>query len=253
MALSAVSASGSAFKLQPFALPLSLAGGQSSSIVVLFEPSAGGTDTGQLSVNIQGQNQPAVVSLSGIGLEAAQLSVSPTALNFGNVPVGASEEKTGSLTANDADVTISNATLTGSGYSLNGIVFPLTVPAGTTVSFTVRFTPQSSSSATGSISFASDASVSPTMLSLNGTGAQPVQHSVHLSWNASTSEVLGYNIYRSTQLGGSYVLLNSSLISNLTFSDVTAQSGTTYYYAATAVDSNNLESTRSNIATATIP
>jgi fibronectin type 3 domain-containing protein len=49
------------------------------------------------------------------------------------------------------------------------------------------------------------------------------------------------------------VRLNSSLISNLTFTDFTVQSSTTYYYAATLVDSNNVESAHSNIATATVP
>jgi hypothetical protein len=253
LTLSAASVSGSAFTVQSPALPRTLAAGQSSSIVVVFKPAAGGTDTGQLSVTIQGTNQPALVSLSGTGFEAAGLSVTPAAINFGSVPVGASEEKTGSLTASDADVTISNAKLSGSGYSLNGIVFPVTVSAGTSVPFTVTFAPQSSSGTTGNISFISDAASSPTVLSLTGTGSQPVQHSVQLSWNASSSHILGYNVYRSTQLDGSYVRLNSSLISNLTFTDFTVQSSTTYYYAATLVDSNNVESAHSNIATATVP
>jgi fibronectin type 3 domain-containing protein len=106
---------------------------------------------------------------------------------------------------------------------------------------------------TGQVSFFSNASTSPTVISLTGSGSQPVQHVVSLSWSASASQVEGYNIYRSTQSGSSYVRLNSSLIMSLSFTDDTVQSGKTYYYAATSVDSNNVESADSNIATATVP
>jgi fibronectin type 3 domain-containing protein len=86
-----------------------------------------------------------------------------------------------------------------------------------------------------------------------GNNPQAVQHSVSLSWNASTSKVVGYNVYRGTQLGGPYTKLNSSLIATLTFTDSSVQSGATYYYVATSVDANNVESGHSNVATAVIP
>jgi hypothetical protein len=35
-----------------------------------------------------------------------------------------------------------------------------------------------------------------------GTGIAPVQHSVTLTWNATTSTVAGYNVYRGTVSGG---------------------------------------------------
>ena len=244
---------GSAFELRSSAAAFTLEPGQSSSLTIVFTPSAGGNDSGQLALSVQGVSELTTISLSGVGVEGGQLSVSPAAINFGNIPVGASQEQTGSLAAAGSDVTISEGTVSGSGYSLSGIVFPVTVSAGTSVSFTVSFSPESSGTASGKISFVSDAATSPTVLSLTGTGSQPVQHSVQLSWKASTSQVLGYNIYRSTQLAGSYVRLNTSLVSNLGFTDYTVQSGATYYYAATSVDSNNLESAHSNIATATVP
>jgi fibronectin type 3 domain-containing protein len=39
----------------------------------------------------------------------------------------------------------------------------------------------------------------------------------------------------------------------LTYDDSAVQSGATYTYAATSVDSNNVESAYSNVANATIP
>jgi len=47
--------------------------------------------------------------------------------------------------------------------------------------------------------------------------------------------------------------VNSSLISGTTYMDATVQAGQTYYYVATAVDSNNDESTYSTPASAVVP
>jgi len=63
-----------------------------------------------------------------------------------------------------------------------------------------------------------------------------VQHSVSLTWSASTSTVAGYNIYRSTVSGSGYTKINSSFVTILTYTDSTVLSGTTYFYVTTAVD-----------------
>ncbi len=94
--------------------------------------------------------------------------------------------------------------------------------------------------------------------SINGsTGltVTPLQGpSVALSWTASTSPgIAGYNAYRSTVSGGPYTKLDSSLISNTNYNDQTVQSGYTYYYVTTAVDSQGMESAYSNEAVATVP
>ena len=81
--------------------------------------------------------------------------------------------------------------------------------------------------------------------------AQPV---VSLAWTASTSQnVVGYNAYRSLTSGGPYTKLNASLIANTSYIDQTVQSGTTYYYVSTAIDSQGLESIYSNEAVAMVP
>lgn len=78
-------------------------------------------------------------------------------------------------------------------------------------------------------------------------------HYVTLSWDASTSIVSGYNIYRGTTSGGPYIQINSSLISGLSFFDSTVTAGCVCYYVATAVDSSSAESAYSNEATAVVP
>jgi Putative Ig domain len=80
-----------------------------------------------------------------------------------------------------------------------------------------------------------------------------IAHWVDLSWNPSAAVVVGYNIYRGTTSGGPYTKLNSSVVPGITHTDSTVQSGVTYFYVATAVDANNVESAFSNEVSATIP
>lgn len=192
---------------------------------------------------------------SGNGPSSGQLAVTPSTLSFGNVTVGNSSVLTGTLTASQANVTVSSAAWNGQGYSVSGITFPVTVTAGKSINYSVTFAPQATGTAPGSISFVSNAANSPSKQTLSGDGTQSSQqpHSVALSWDPSTSSVVGYNIYRGTQSGGPYSKLNSSLLPGTSYSDASVQSGMTYYYVATAVDSNNQDSAYSNQATAVIP
>src|SRR3981081_919310 len=61
---------------------------------------------------------------------AGQLAVAPTTMSFGNVAVGGNSVKQGTLTAGASDIKVSSAGWNGQGYSLGGITFPTTVPAG---------------------------------------------------------------------------------------------------------------------------
>jgi len=105
----------------------------------------------------------------------------------------------------------------------------------------------------GSVTVNSNATNSPSTISLSGTGVQPVSHSVTLTWTASTSTVSGYNVYRSTVSGGPYTKVNSSLISSTTFVDSTVQASTTYFYVVTSVDASNLESAFSTEVSVSVP
>ncbi|HEY4978235.1 MAG TPA: hypothetical protein VII25_03635 [Candidatus Acidoferrum sp.] len=99
----------------------------------------------------------------------------------------------------------------------------------------------------------SNATGSPASVTLSGTGVAATSHTVALNWNASTSTVSGYNVYRSTTSGSGYAKLNSSLVGGLSYTDSTVQNGLTYYYVTTAVDGSGAESTNSNEAQAIIP
>jgi hypothetical protein len=182
-----------------------------------------------------------------------QLAVAPTTMSFGNLAVGSKSAQKGTLTAGTTDITVSSAAWNGQGYALSGITFPVTVPAGQSVPFSVTFDPQAPGSAPGTVAFVSDATNSPTTETLTGSGTQQQSgHSVALSWNPSSSQVVGYNVYRRAS-GGPYAKINPSVSATTSYTDTSVQSGTTYDYVTTAIDLSNVESPYSNQATATIP
>jgi fibronectin type 3 domain-containing protein len=122
------------------------------------------------------------------------------------------------------------------------------------VTITAQFAPAAAGLVNGSVSIASNATNSPSAITLSGTGVAATPHTVALSWTASSSSVSGYNVYRGTTSNGPYpTKLNGSLVTAAGYADSTVADGTTYYYVVTAVDSSDVESVDSNQATAIIP
>jgi Abnormal spindle-like microcephaly-assoc'd, ASPM-SPD-2-Hydin len=237
---------GAAFKVTGLNSPVILTSGQSITFSVTFAPSSAGSSSGNLAVASNASNPTLNIPLSGTGTAAGQLAVTPASLAFGNVVVATSANLPTTLSATGASVTVTSANVSSSEFTLSGLSFPVTIPAGNNVQFTLAFTPQATGAASGTVSFASNASNSP-MLSLSGTGTPMPIHSVSLSWTASTSpDVIGYNIYRGTASAGPYSKINSSLNAGTTYTDNSVADGQTYYYVSTAVNSNNQESAYSN-------
>ena len=187
------------------------------------------------------------------GNPQATLAISPSTLNFGSVAVGRSSSLNGTLTAASSDVVVSSASWNGSGFSVSGITFPVTIPAGKIANYTVTFAPPNPGASSGTLSFVSNAADAKTQQTFSGTGTVASSPTITLSWTASTSIVAGYNIYRGSQANGPYARLNSALVAGTSYTDANVQSGSTYYYVATAVNSNQVEGGYSNQATASVP
>ena len=67
-----------------------------------------------------------------------------------------------------------------------------------------------------------------------------------VSWAASSaSDLAGYNVSRSATADGTYVKVNSALLTATTYADATAPVGTGVFYRVTAVDTSGNESVRS--------
>jgi len=255
LTISQVSASGTGFSTSALSLPLSLNPSQSTTFNVQFAPASAGSVTGSVSVVSNAPNSPAAIPLTGTGVASTMvLSFSTTNLSFGSVNTGTSAAQTVTVTnTGNANVAISSVAASGTGFSLSGANTPVTLTPTQSLTFSVIFAPTVAGNATGSVTVTSNATGSPATIALSGTGAQASSHTVALSWNASTSTVSGYNVYRTTTSGSGYLKINSSLVGTLTYTDSTVQSATTYYYVTTAVDSSGSESTYSNQAAATIP
>ena len=252
VAVSQVTITGTGFSMSGLNVPITLTAGQSYTFTVKFAPKTSGSVTGKISV-LYGRNSSTLsIPLSGTGGTAGQLAVSPSALTFGSVVVGSSKSMSASLSAAGASVTVSSATVNSSEFSLSGVTFPFTIAAGKSASFTVKFVPQTSGAASGTLSFKSNATTSTTAESLSGSGTATTQHSVSLSWNP-VSTVSGYNVYRGTLSGGPYSKINTVLDASTNFTDTSVRAGYTYYYVTSAVSGGGVESKYSNQVKAVIP
>ena len=99
------------------------------------------------------------------------LGLSTTSLAFGNVAVnGTSSQPLTLNSTGNMPVTVSSATVTGAGFSVSGVTFPITLNPGQSATLSVRFNPVQSGAASGSIAFASNSSSSTPTVSLGGTG-----------------------------------------------------------------------------------
>ena len=245
---------GSGFNVTGFTPPVTLTPGQRYSFNVSFAPQSAGSGTANLSISSNASNPNLTIALSGTALPTGQLAAT-TPLNFNNVVVGTNATLSASLTATGSSVTVTSVNPSNSEFSLSGLSFPLTIQPGTPASFTVTFTPQATGTASGSFTFASNASNGPTMESLAGTGTAPPVHSVALSWTPSGSpNITSYKIYRSTTSESfSPPAIGSVSAPTTAYTDNSVTDGVTYYYAITAVNSSNEESTYSTQAAATIP
>ncbi len=250
--ISQVTNAGIGFSFSGLNLPTTLTPNQSVTFSTTFAPQTATSASGSINVSSNASNPTLTIPETGTGTAQGQLVVSPASANFGNVTVGASASQAGTLSATGASVTVSSASVSNLEFSLSGVSFPLTIAAGQSVPITVAFAPQASGTASGTLAITSTAANLPTE-SLTGNGVLATPHSVSLSWAASTSAVVGYNIYRSATSGGPYAKINSPLDSSAGYTDSSVQAGQTYYYVATAVDSSGTESAYSNQVQAVIP
>ena len=256
LVISGTSVTGTGFSITGLSTPLTIPTGSNVTFNAVFTPNATGSVTGSVSLVSNAPNSPLTIALSGTGVAGTQLlSFSTSSLSFGSVNVGSNSSLSASLTnTGNSSVTVSAVNVTGAGFTVSGVNSGETLTAGQSVPVTVQFAPTAAGAISGNIGLASNATNSPANLALSGSGAQQSTHTVGLSWADNATTVAGYNVYRGTNSGGPYVSkLTTSPTTSTQFTDTGLQSGLTYYYVVTAVDSNGVESVYSNQATASIP
>ncbi len=221
LTISGASASGTGFGLSGLALPLTLTAGQSTTFNVQFAPAAAGAASGNVSITSDGANPSLNIALSGTGVTAGTLSANPTSLSFGNVQIGSNASLSETLTnTGGSNVTISQANVTGAGYSVNGLALPATLPPNQTVTFSVKFAPATAGVVSGNLAIVSDASNSPFNIPLSGTGVtqgQITPNPTSLSFGSVTvgsAKTLNETL---TNSGGSSLTISAASVSGTGF------------------------------------
>jgi hypothetical protein len=231
----------------------SIAGATSMSYVI--QPTTAADDGAQISVvvsNPWGHTTSLVATLTV--RPAGQLKASLLDVQFGKVAIGASSALPVTLmSSGGSEVTISGVGVSGPGFNISGGLAGRILGPGETATVDVIFTPAAAGNMIGSVPITSNASGSPTVISLSGIGVEPVSHSVVLNWIESSTLVVGYRVYRATISGGPYEQIEHSVDPTTNFTDLNVQPGAKYYYVLTSVDSSGIESKYSAEVAATVP
>lgn len=261
LTLDSVTLKSSQFSLTGPSVPRTILPAQKLDYTLTFAPIAAGNAAAAIQIASNASTTPASVSLAGVAEKAfAALQVTPSSISFGNQILQATATKNVTLkNTGDINITISGITAAGAGFGFSSLSPGSTITPNQSLTFQIWFRPQTSGSASGHISILSSNLPTPETIDVagagvtSGTGSSPpplLQHSVALSWGPSANSVTGYRVYRDS---GSGFLPLTSVIANLTYTDATVVSGSTYHYAVTAVDAVGDESSFSNEATAVIP
>jgi hypothetical protein len=150
-----------------------LAGGASCTINVLFTPSAIGSRAATLNIADNATGSPQLVNLTGTGAGGSgTISISPASLTFASQNVG--------TTSAPQTVTVSNiggVTVTFTGIVTSGDFAGATLAQCPSIpveaepcTFSITFTPKATGTRTGTITFTDNATGSPQILTLIGTG-----------------------------------------------------------------------------------
>ena len=153
--------------------PTSLAPGAHCTMSVTFTPAMAGSRTGTLAIVSNAPNSPSLVGLSGTGVAAAQLSVSPQSLDFGDQPVNTSSvAKPVTLTnIGTASVSIEFRAIIPTDFTKAGNC-PTSLAPGKYCTMNITFKPIVSGSRTGTLAIVTNASSNPSLVGLSGNGTQ---------------------------------------------------------------------------------
>jgi hypothetical protein len=231
-------------------------GAKSASFTATASPVTS-AQTATLTASDTANKETYSLKLSPKSTGTAALTLGSTTVAFGSVSLNTPSTQTVKLTSSGtSSVTISAATIKGTGFTMSGVTTPLTLAAGQTATLDLEFDPTAAGADTGTVTISSNATSGATAtIGLSGTGSSTA-YRVELNWAAPTTSsaaVTGYHIYRAPSGSTSYHLLNTAMNTPTTYTDTTVQSGTTYTYEVMSVDAAGAQSAPSNVYSATIP
>jgi len=228
-----------AYAVSGLGLPATLAAGQSTSFSVKFTPTTGGSASGNLSITSNASNPTMAVPLSGTGVTPGSLTVAVPSLTFGSVQVGSSQTLSETLTnSGGSSLTVTQANVTGTGFSVKGLTLPLTLTAGQSFTFGAVFAPTSAGSASGNIAVVSNASNPNLAISMLGSGAVAGQLTISPGTLSFGGVVVGQSKSMTATLNatGSSVIISSGATGTSEF----ALSGQSFPFSVAAGSSASI-------------
>jgi len=183
--ISAISSGGGVFQ-QSNTCENAISPGGNCTISVYFTPSAVGTTTGTLTITDGVTGSPQSVALAGIGTAAnttGTISVSPTSLAFGSQVLNTASAGKAITVTNTGSVNVTVSSVAASGaYSETGTCSGATLTPGQTCTITVGFTPVVTGATTGTITITDNATGTPQIVNLTGSGELAVSMSANLTF-----------------------------------------------------------------------
>lgn len=145
--------------------------GGNITVEIQFAPKTDVALTGSLTITSDAANSPLTVPLSGTGTQA-QITVTPSSVNFGSVVQGTANSQTILLrNGGNGPLTFSRVTTAGAGYSVTGLSTSTVVPAGGSVTFDASFAPTSTATINGSVTLATNGVPSTLVIDMLGAGS----------------------------------------------------------------------------------
>jgi VCBS repeat protein/centrosomal CEP192-like protein/pre-peptidase/ASPM-SPD-2-Hydin domain-containing protein len=145
--------------------------GTTCTITVTFTPTAGGTRTGSVAIQDNGNSKTQKISLTGTG---TAVELTPASLTFGSIKVGtkSSAKKVTLTNKGTTKLSITSITITGtnSGDFTQTNTCGTGIGAGATCSISVAFKPTATGARSASVSVKDNGGGSPQSVALSGTG-----------------------------------------------------------------------------------
>jgi streptogramin lyase len=237
--------------------PASLAVGSTCKLTLQFSPFAPGTRAGVATVgtNVTAATVP-TLSLTGVGGLTTD-GISTGALSFGTVPLGSTSAAQNVTITASATAPLELSALTTAGdFTRSATNCSASLPAGSSCTVSLTFTPTALAARTGTLSIGSDVAASPQVVSLTGIGSQPPSVAgmpITVRALAGTTPIAGASLqlYAAGATGpraGATALLAAGLVT-----DATGTASLTGYTCPTAATPVYLLAKSGKVGTALVP
>jgi P pilus assembly chaperone PapD len=146
----------------------------SCTFQVTFSPTQTGTRNGALTITDDASNSPQVVTLTGVGTTGS-LTVTPTSLTFAGRAIGTKSSQQSVTVTNAGSSNVTMGSLAASAnYNETDTCAGVTLLPGKSCKIGVTFSPSASGSISGVLTINDSAPTSPQLVSLTGSGFNPV-------------------------------------------------------------------------------